>query len=74
MDFQPGDLVRLKSGSSLMTVESVGTYPYTDDAAVSCVWTETKSGRQEIMRETFPPVVLEKSEKLERGAVSVGRS
>lgn len=74
MQFEPGDLVRLKSGSSLMTVESVGPGQYTEDVMVNCVWTEQKSGRQEIMRDCFSPVVLEKSEKRKASSTKVGRA
>lgn len=49
MEFKAGDLVRLKSGSTLMTVESVGEAFGGDGLSVYCVWAETKSGRQEVM-------------------------
>lgn len=63
MSFAPGDLVRLKSGGSLMTVESVGPGLYSQDDMVFCVWSELQKGRTEIMRDSFPPITLVKSEK-----------
>ncbi|MEA2907005.1 MAG: hypothetical protein QOI12_4392 [Alphaproteobacteria bacterium] len=70
MDFQAGDLVQLKSGSPLMTVEQTGKKAYTEEDAVWCVWSEKVGNKQVVQRETFPPAVLEKSKK--PGAVSVG--
>jgi uncharacterized protein YodC (DUF2158 family) len=63
MDFKPGDLVRLKSGGPLMTVEQLGKKAYTEEDAVWCVWSEKVGNKQVVQRETFPPVVLEKAEK-----------
>jgi uncharacterized protein YodC (DUF2158 family) len=54
MEFEPGDLVRLKSGGALMTVEEIG------NGAVWCVWSEKVGNRQVIQRNSFPPVVLAK--------------
>jgi uncharacterized protein YodC (DUF2158 family) len=62
MSFVAGDLVRLKSGGPLMTVEQVGKTSFDEDG-VWCTWFEKIGNRQVVQRETFPPVVLEKSSK-----------
>lgn len=53
--FQPGNVVRLKSGGPLMTVEQVG-----QDAAgrdrVWCKWFDKNSNPQ---TETFPPETIQ---------------
>jgi uncharacterized protein YodC (DUF2158 family) len=56
MDFEPGDVVQLKSGGPPMTVEQVG------NEAVSCSWFEKVGNRQQLERETFPPIALTKYE------------
>ena len=61
MEFKPGDLVRLKSGSALMTVESVGDK--WGEPTVFCVWSENVRGKQDVMRDSFPPTALEFGEK-----------
>jgi uncharacterized protein YodC (DUF2158 family) len=53
MHFSKGDLVRLKSGGSPMTVHEVDA----DLSGVSCIWLDSEQG---IQRETFPAIVLEK--------------
>ncbi|MCP3734607.1 DUF2158 domain-containing protein [Sphingomonas sp. RP10(2022)] len=50
MEFSPGDVVVLKSGSDPMTVETV------DENGVWCVWANGKK----IESQGFNPVVLEK--------------
>ncbi len=55
MEFQPGDLVRLKSGGPVMTVEQVGKRPMTEDDTVWCTWFKKVSNRQAIQRETPKP-------------------
>jgi uncharacterized protein YodC (DUF2158 family) len=40
MEFKPVDLVRLKSGGPLMTVDQVGQTAMTQEEAVWCVWFE----------------------------------
>jgi uncharacterized protein YodC (DUF2158 family) len=70
MDFQAGDLVQLKSGGPLMTVEQTGKKAYSEEEAVWCVWSEKVGNKQVVQRETFPPAVLEKREK--PSALSVG--
>lgn len=56
--FKPGDVVRLKSGGPRMTVERVGKERHSDEEEVSCVWTEFDGKKQNVKRDTFPPVVL----------------
>jgi uncharacterized protein YodC (DUF2158 family) len=58
MNFQLGDIVRLKSGGEKMTVESIS------DDLVDCVWMNDKK----VERHSFEPVVLE---KVTRPAVAV---
>lgn len=48
MEFKPGDLVMLKSGVPVMTVQAV-----TGDE-VACIWID----KNKTYRETFPAVVL----------------
>jgi len=69
--FEPGDLVRLKSGGPLMTVEQVGQLNMTNEDAVWCVWSEDVGKRKVIQRETFAPVVLEKAKKSSIGVMVV---
>ncbi len=61
MEFQPGDVVQLKSGGPLMTIEKLGN---TNDgsAAVWVVWIEKVGSKQVVGREIFAPVLLEKYE------------
>ena len=70
MEFKAGDLVRLRSGSPVMTVEQVGKRTMTEEETVWCVWFEKVGNKQVPQRETFPPVTLERAEK--RGPVTVG--
>jgi uncharacterized protein YodC (DUF2158 family) len=51
-EFTVGDLVKLKSGGEVMTVEAVAT------DAISCVWFNGKK----IERNVFIPAALEKYE------------
>lgn len=68
MEFVAGDLVRLRSGGPLMTVEQVGKTTFDEDG-VWCTWFERIGKRQVVQRETFAPIVLEKSA---RPKISVG--
>ncbi|MBC7985190.1 MAG: DUF2158 domain-containing protein [Sphingomonadaceae bacterium] len=52
MEFEPGDVVKIKSGGEKMTVESV------DGSLVDCVWFDNK----QVMRGTFDSIVLKKYE------------
>jgi uncharacterized protein YodC (DUF2158 family) len=62
VEFEPGDVVQLKSGGPSMTVERFGKDPKTQEDVVFCTWFETVGKRQELNRESFPPIVLEKYE------------
>jgi len=68
MESVAGDLVRLRSGGPLMTVEQVGKTTFDEDG-VWCTWFERIGKRQVVQRETFAPIVLEKSA---RPKISVG--
>lgn len=62
MLFVPGDTVQLKSGGPVMTIERVGKDESTQEDIVFCVWSEKVGNRQEVQRERFNPIVLEKYE------------
>ncbi|MBT1516240.1 DUF2158 domain-containing protein [Bradyrhizobium sp. SRL28] len=70
-EFKPGDLVQVKSGGPVMTVEQVGTSATFGEDFVSCVWFEKVGNKQVAQKETFAPAVLEKAEK-PRASFSVG--
>jgi uncharacterized protein YodC (DUF2158 family) len=70
-EFKPGDLVRVKSGGPIMTVEQVGITAMMNEPAVWCVWFEKVGNKQVAQNKTFAPVVLEKAEK-PRASFSVG--
>lgn len=74
MSFSPGDLVRLKSGGPLMTVEQVGKLSHTEEDAVWCVWFEKVGSKQTVQRDTFAPALLEKSQKPGAGPFYVTRA
>jgi uncharacterized protein YodC (DUF2158 family) len=57
MEFKEGDLVRLKSGGPVMTVEEL----YDED--LSCVWFEKVGNKQVMQRGSFRPSVLDKAQK-----------
>src|SRR5262249_17196591 len=62
-EFKPGDLVRVRSGGPIMTVEQVGKTAMLQEDAIWCVWFEKVGNRQVARKETFAPIVLEKTEK-----------
>jgi uncharacterized protein YodC (DUF2158 family) len=70
-EFKPGDLVRVKSGGPVMTVEQVGKTAMLEEDAVWCVWFEKVGSKQVARKDTFAPVVLDKAEKAQ-AAFSVG--
>ena len=55
MDFKCGDVVRLKSGSPLMTVEDIGKYGYSDKNQAKCVWFDSQKKCEGL----FEPDMLE---------------
>jgi uncharacterized protein YodC (DUF2158 family) len=63
MEFKGGDLVKLKSGGPVMTVEQVGKTAMFQEEAVWCVWFEKVGNKQVVQRDTFAPILLEKAEK-----------
>jgi uncharacterized protein YodC (DUF2158 family) len=64
MDFAPGDVVQLKSGGPTMTVEKLGKDPKTQEEAVYCTWFDKVGSRQELNREWFSPVLIQKYDAL----------
>ncbi len=62
-EFKPGDIVQVKSGGPIMTVEKVGKTAMFDEESVWCVWFEKVGNKQVAQRETFVPTVLNKAEK-----------
>ena len=62
MEFGPVDIVQLKSGGPPMTVERIGNDPRTQEETVFCTWFDKVGNRQELRREGFIPVLLEKYE------------
>lgn len=59
MKFNPGDVVKLKSGSPTMTVQSVGNYTSLGlTPGVLCVWFDTKGKNEAI----FAPEMLKRYE------------
>lgn len=71
MHLKAGDVVKLKSGGPLMTVETVGGLATPGEQVVLCVWSEPVSSRQVIQRGTFSPAVLERGRKAEPLALGV---
>jgi uncharacterized protein YodC (DUF2158 family) len=59
-EFVPGDIVQLKSGGPVMTVEQVGKDSMTGQDAVWCTWFEKVGNRQDRKTDTFSPVTLAK--------------
>ena len=62
MEFAPGDVVQLKSGGPPMTIERIAKGERTGEDAVYCTWFEKIGNRQQVQRENFNPVLLEKYE------------
>ena len=58
MDFNGGDLVRLKSGGPIMTVEQVSLQT-TGEMGAWCVWFAKVGNKQIVERDVFVPVLLE---------------
>jgi uncharacterized protein YodC (DUF2158 family) len=74
MEFKEGDLVQLRSGGPVMTVEQVGDRAMTGEATVWCVWFEKVGNKRIAQRETFSPGTLDKAEKPGIAFISLGRA
>lgn len=61
MEFTAGDVVQLKSGGPIMTIEQVGELAMTGGQAVWCTWFEKVGGKRVVQRETFHPSTLAKA-------------
>lgn len=70
-DFTPGELVRLKSGGPVMTVEKTGQTAMLNEEAVWVTWFDKVGNRQVVQRETFAPVLLQKHVPFVGGFVTV---
>jgi len=73
MEFEPGDVVQLKSGGPLMTVEQIGQDSMTGEDTVWCVWFEKVRNRQVHQQATFRPATIEKSGPRHIASLSVSR-
>ncbi len=73
MNFEPGDVVQLKSRGPLMTVEQIGEAGMTGESTVWCVWFEKVSSRQIRQEATFRPTSLEKSSPSYGGSLRISR-
>jgi uncharacterized protein YodC (DUF2158 family) len=62
VDFAPGDIVQMKSGGPVMTVERIAKDQKNQEDVVVCTWFETVAKRQILQKEQFSPIVLEKYE------------
>jgi uncharacterized protein YodC (DUF2158 family) len=60
-EFQPGDVVRLKSGGPLMTISSLGMERATSTTqGAYCSWFEATKGKQQKEQGWFPLTSLKK--------------
>jgi len=71
MDFEVGDVVQLKSGGPLMTVEQVGEASMTGENTVWCVWFEKVGNRQSRQEAAFRPTSLKKTEQPSTGSFGI---
>lgn len=62
MEFTAGDIVQMKSGGPLMTVERIGKDSKNQEDVVVCTWFEKVGNRQFLQKEQFSLIVLEKYE------------
>lgn len=74
MSFEAGDVVQLKSGGPVMTVEQVGKGGMTGEDTVWCVWFEKVGNRQTRQEATFRPTSLEKSSTSYGGSFGTTRA
>lgn len=70
--FEPGDVVQLKSGGPLMTVEQTGK-DMVDRDTIWCTWFERVGNRQVRQEATFRPTSLEKASPPQANSFFVGR-
>lgn len=63
MDFKTGDLVRLKSGGPVMTVDSVGEGTYDPRPHAWCVWFEKVGSKNNVNKQAFHVETIEAFEK-----------
>jgi uncharacterized protein YodC (DUF2158 family) len=74
-DFQPGDVVKLKSGGPSMTVSNVDDYgPTGPTNGALCVWFEQVKGVQTAFDKVFDVAVLEPVKPQSTGSLRVTRS
>ena len=57
-EFQPGDVVELKSGGPMMTVDEYGTFGMGTNKGFMCIWFEGTKRKGEV----FAPHLLKKVE------------
>jgi uncharacterized protein YodC (DUF2158 family) len=62
MEFEPGDVVQMKSGGPVMTVERIVKDQKIQEDVVVCTWFETVGKREILQKEQFSPAVIEKYE------------
>jgi uncharacterized protein YodC (DUF2158 family) len=60
VEFQPGDVVRLKSGGPNMTVEKIGKTAMLGEEAVWVTWFQEVGSKRTVNRDTFAPALLDK--------------
>jgi uncharacterized protein YodC (DUF2158 family) len=48
MDLKIGDVVQLKSGGPLMTIEDIGKYNYSDKDKAKCIWFDGKKRYEDV--------------------------
>lgn len=70
MEFKVGDLVKLKSGGPVMTVESVYPDEIEGGEIAGCVWFEQTGKKQTAERQAFQSGVLEHCQKPALGVAS----
>lgn len=58
-DLKVGDVVQLKSGGPLMTIEGIGKYGYVEETQAKCKWFEGKK----VIENTFCLTTIEKVEE-----------
>ena len=64
MSFEPGELVQLKSGGPIMTVERSENEERSGAVTVFCVWFEKVGNGQDVRKADFNSVLLQKYEPI----------